>query len=146
MKTMMVMVLGAALLAPTSATAEGAACGLGRLEDVEVVTELVPQATMTTARVKPRKPGVHDWFGYSTPSARLSKRYLVTVRLDDMVYTAESSGDAFWSFNPTTLVINDTIHACVVKNRLRLTRPDGKDYSTKIVRAIREGRSSSPQE
>ena len=66
--------------------------------------------------------------------------------LDDMVYTAESSGDAFWSFNPTTLVINDTIHACVARNRLRLTRPDGKDYSTKIVRAIRETQSSSPQD
>jgi len=146
MKPMMLMVLGAALLAPTSALAERAACGMGRLEDVEVVTELVPQPTMTTARVKPRKPGAHDWVGYTTPGARLSKRYLVTVRLDDTVYTAESSGDAFWNFNPARLVINDEIHACVAKDRLRLTRPDGKDYSTKIVRAIREAQSSSPRE
>jgi hypothetical protein len=35
-------------------------------------------------------------------------------------------------------VINDAIHACVAKDRLRLTRPNGKQYSTKIVRAVRQ--------
>lgn len=90
------------------------------------------------SRVKPKKPGDHELFGYTTPSERLSKRYRVTVRLNDILYTGESSGDAFWNFNPTTLVINDTIHACVTKDRLRVARSDGKDYTTKIVRAIRE--------
>ena len=28
----------------------------------------------------------------------------------------ESSGNAFWNFNPTTLVINDSIHDCVAKD------------------------------
>jgi hypothetical protein len=55
-----------------------------------------------------------------------------------------ASGNAFWNFDPTTLVINDGIHACVVKNRLRLIRPDGKDYSTKIVRTIRESSTAEP--
>ena len=93
MKPMLaMMILGAALLAPTSAMAEGAACGMGGLEDVAVV-----------------------------------------------------AGDAFWNFNPARLVVNDAIHACVAKDRLRLTRPDGKDCSAKIVRAMREGQASSPQ-
>ena len=41
------------------------------------------------------------------PLERQSKKYLVTVRLNDLVYTGESSGNAFWDFNPTRLVIND---------------------------------------
>ena len=44
------------------------------------------------------------------------------------------------------VMINDSIHACVAKNRLRLTRPNGKDYDTKIVRAIRESQSSSTEQ
>jgi hypothetical protein len=135
---MLLMVLGATLTASPSAAAEGATCGIAKLEDVEVVTELVPQATITTARVRPKKPGDHEWFGYTTPSERLSKRYRVTVRLNNVLYTGESSGDGFWNFNPTTLVINDSIHGCVTKDKLRITRPDGKDYTTKIVRTIRE--------
>ena len=138
MKPMSTMVLGAALLSPARAAAETATCGMATLQDVEVVAQLVPLPTITTARDRHGKPGVDDWFWYTTPRERLSKRYLVTVRLDDVVYTGESPGDAFWNFNPTTLVINDSIHACVTKDRLRLTRPDGKDYSTKIVRAVRQ--------
>src|SRR5262249_46041272 len=138
MKPILLMVLGAALLVPPSARAQDATCGMGRLEDVEVVTQFVPQATITTARGKHRRPDAHDWFVYTTPIERLSKRYLVTVRLNDIVYTGESSGDAFWNFNPTRLVINDAIPACVTEDKLRLTRPDGKDYTTKIVRAIRD--------
>lgn len=138
-KVMMMMVLGATLMAPASAAAEVATCGMAMLQDVETLTELVPQATITTARDRHRKRGVHERFEYTTPGARLNTRYLVTVRLDDMVYTGESSGNVFWNFNPATLVINDPIHACITKDRLRLTRPDGKDYSTRIVRAVRAG-------
>ena len=115
-----------------------------RLEDVEVVTRFVPQPTITTARVRHRRLGAHDWVAYTTPAERLSKRYLVTVRLNDVAYTGESSGDGFWNFDPTRLVINDVIHVCVTSDRLRLTRPDGKDYGVKIVRAVRE-ESPSPR-
>lgn len=61
----------------------------------------------------------------------------MTVRLNDLVYTGQSSGNEFWNFDPTRLVINDPIAVCVSRNTLRLRRPDGKDYKTKIVRVVR---------
>ena len=60
-----------------------------------------------------------------------------------MVYTGEASGDGFWTYDPSALVINDAMHACVVKNRLRLTRPDGKDYSIKICAPFATSSSQS---
>ena len=39
-------------------------------------------------------------------------------------------------------MISDPIHACVAKDNLRLTRPDGKDYKTKIVKTIRQAQTS----
>ena len=138
MKPLIFVALTVVLGVSTATAAESSACGMATLQDVEVATTLVPQPTVTTARDRRGKPAVHDWFAYTTPGARLSKRYLVTVRLNDMVYAGEASGDGFWTYDPSALVINDAIHACVVKNRLRLTRPDGKDYSIKIVRATRD--------
>jgi hypothetical protein len=139
MKPLIILAVIAAAALPTRAAAQSSSCGMAVLQDVEVSTTLVPQASVTTTRNRRAKPGaVQDWWAYSTPGARLSKRYLVTVRLNDMVYTGEGSGDGFWTYDPSALVVNDAIHACVVKNRLRLTRPDGKDYSIKIVRAIRD--------
>jgi hypothetical protein len=64
--------------------------------------------------------------------------------LNDVLYPGESSGDGFWNFNPTTLVLNDEVYACVTKDKLRLTRPDGMDYTTSIVRAVRRGQASVP--
>ena len=58
------------------------------------------------------------------------QEYVVTVRLDDMVHTGESSANWPWDFNPTRFVINDSVQACVSKDRLRLRRQDGKDYET----------------
>jgi hypothetical protein len=64
---------------------------------------------------------------------------MVSVELEDMRYTARSSGD-FWNFDPTRLVINDPIGVCVEKNQIILRRPDGKDYKATIVRAVRSPR------
>jgi hypothetical protein len=43
------------------------------------------------------------------------------------------------------MITNDAFHAAVTKDWLCLTRPDGKDYSTKIDRAIRDEGSSALQ-
>jgi hypothetical protein len=43
-------------------------------------------------------------------------------------------------------VINDPIDACVSNGTLRLRRPDGKDYKTKIVRVVRDGVGGPTQE
>jgi hypothetical protein len=75
---------------------------------------------------------------YTTPLERETKSYLVTVRMTDRVYVGRSSGDWFWEFDPTRLVINDPIDACVSKDTLGLRRPDGREYKTKIVRVVRD--------
>ena len=132
------------MLLPSPAAAQSTACGTATLRDVEVVTETVSQPTIITVHEKRKKnPGERETQVYTMPAQRQSKKYLVTIRLNDLLYTGESSGNAFWDFNPTQLVINDSIEACVLKDRLLLRRPDGKDYKTKIVRAVRDSQAPS---
>ena len=126
---------------PSPVAAQSSICGTAMLRDVEVVTARVPQSTITIARSKPKsesRPGERVADVYTTPAERQTKTYLVTVRLNDVVYTGESSGNEFWQFDPTRLVINNPIDACVSDGRLRLRRPDGKEYKTKIVRVVRD--------
>lgn len=133
--------IGLAVLSPSPAAAQSPVCGTAILREVEVVTSRVPQSTITSVRTKPpngKKPGERVVDAYTTPAERQTKTYLVTVRLNDLVYTGQSSGNDFWNFDPTRLVINDPIDACVSKGTLRLRRPDGKDYKTKIVHVVRD--------
>jgi len=130
-----------AAVAASPAVAQTAGCGTGILTDVEVVVARVPQSTITSVHTRPtdgRKPGDRTVDAYTTPSERETKTYLVTVRLNDRVYVGRSSGDWFWEFDPTRLVINDPIETCVSRDTLRLRRPDGTDYKTKIVRVVRD--------
>ena len=120
-----------------------ATCGTATLRDVEVVTGRVPTPSIATVHDTRRRGRGRDGFMVVTPGERRDRRYLVTIELDDMTYTGESAGNAFWEFNPTRLVINDPIEACVAKDTLRLRRPDGKDYKTKIVRALRSAHEAS---
>jgi hypothetical protein len=134
-------VIALAALAASPAAAQTAGCGTAILTDVEVVVARVPQSTITSVHTRPkdgRKPGERSVDAYTTPSERETKSYLVTVRMNDRVYVGRSSGDWFWEFDPTRLVINDPIDACVSRDTLRLRRPDGKDYKTKIVRVVRD--------
>jgi hypothetical protein len=135
----MALGVGLAVFSASPASAQTATCGTAVLQDVEVVTGRVPQPTITSVRKKSDKPGERDVNVFTTPSERQTKSYLVTVRLNDLVYVGESSANGFWSFDPTRLVINDPIHACVSKGTLSLRKPDGKDYKTKIVRIVRNG-------
>ena len=136
-----VVIAAVIALAASPAIAQTAGCGTGILTDVEVVVARVPQSTITSVHTRPkdgRKPGERSVDAYTTPSERETKTYLVTVRINDRVYVGRSSGDWFWEFDPTRLVINDPIDACVSRNTLRLRRPDGKEYKTKIVRVVRD--------
>jgi hypothetical protein len=133
--------IGLAVLSAPPLAAESMMCGTGTLSDVEVVIGRVPQSTITSVQKKPKsgnKPGEQQIDAFTTPAERQTRTYLVTVRLNDLVYTGQSSGNEFWNFDPTRLVINDPIEACVSGRSLRLRRPDGKDYKTKIVRVIRD--------
>jgi hypothetical protein len=123
------------------AAAQSLVCGTAMIRDVEVVTSRVPQSTITSVQKKPengKRPGEREVDVYTTPTERQTTTYLVTVRLNDLIYTGQSSGNWFWDFDPTQLVINDAIGACISKDTLRLRRPDGKDYKTKIVHVVRD--------
>lgn len=135
----MAAAMGLVLAVGSPAMAQSTTCGTAVLRDVEVVTDRVPQATITSVRKKSDKPGERDVNVLTTPSERQTKTYMVTVRLNDLVYTGRSSSNGFWSYDPTRLVINDPIQVCVSKDTLRLRKPDGKDYKTKIVRIVRDG-------
>lgn len=140
-------VIALAALTASPAVAHTAGCATAILTDVEVVVARVPQSTITSVHTRPtdgRTPGERSVDAYTTPSERETKTYLVTVRIDDRVYVGRSSGDWFWEFDPTRLVINDPIDACVSKDTLRLRRPDGKDYRTKIVRVVRDVAHKAP--
>ena len=143
------VVIALATLTASPAVAQTADCETAILTDVEVVVARVPQLTITSVHTRPRdgrKPGERSVDAYTTPSERETKTYLVTVRINDRVYVGRSSGDWFWEFDPTRLVINDPIDACVSKDTLRLRRPDGKDYKTKIVRVVRDAADKAPSE
>lgn len=134
------MIVGALLVAPPAADAQTPyTCGTGTLRDVEAITETVATPTQTHVRTKRNKRGDREVWSETTSGERREKRYVVQLQLDDMLYTAESSGN-FWNFDPTRLVINDSIGVCVDGKRIILRRPDGKDYKAKIVRAVRNGK------
>jgi hypothetical protein len=133
--------MGLGVFSSSPVAAQSLVCGTAMLRDVEVVTSRVPQSTITSVQKKPengKRPGEREVDVYTTPTERQTKTYLVTVRLNDLVYTGQSSGNWFWDFDPTQLVINDPIGACISKGTLRLRRPDGKDYKTKIVHVVRD--------
>lgn len=136
MKRLAMTLLSLLVFASSAAADTGAVCGVATIKDVVVVTETVPQSTITV-HDKDKKPG-DQRSSFTTPTARQSKKYLVTIRLNDIVYTVESPANAPWNFNPTRYVINDSVSVCVIKDRVTMKRPDGKDYKTKIVRAARE--------
>lgn len=137
--------VAAAMAVPAAVAAQTSTCGTARLLDVEAVTELIAQGTTTSVHEKRKKSGEREVRVYTTPAERQNKRYLVTVRLDDLLYTGESSGNMFWDFDPTRLVINDPVDACVYKDRLILKRPDGKEYKTKVVRTVRDAQPASAE-
>jgi hypothetical protein len=134
----MATAMGLVLFSASVAAAQPATCGTAVLRDVEIVTDRVAQSTITTVSKKSDKPGERDVTVVTTPTERQTKGYLVTVRLNDLVYTGQSSSNWPWSYDPTRLVINDPINVCVSKDTLRLRKPDGKDYKTKIVRIVRD--------
>ena len=127
----------AVLLFPPPAGAEVPyKCGTGTLRDVDAVIQTFPAERHTHVVTKTNKRGQREMDVDTSSGERHEKTYTVTVQLEDMSYTAQSSGN-FWNFDPTRLVINDPIGLCVDRNQIVLRRPDGKDYKARIVRAVR---------
>jgi hypothetical protein len=128
----------AVLLGPSPAGAQ--ACGTGTLRDVEAITETFQTPQRTRIVTKKNRRGHEEVWAETSSGERTEKTYTIIVELEDMTYTARSSGN-FWNFDPSRLVINDPIGACVDRNQLILRRPDGKDYKARIVRTVRNDAS-----
>ena len=112
-------------------------CAAGTLVDVQADTEMVQTGTFEHGRAK-NTNGKREYDSYSTTSVQKQTTYTVVVRLEDMVYTAQSQAIFGFGFKPTAFVINDAIEGCRDRNTLALTRPDGKQYKARIVRAARD--------
>ncbi len=131
----LVAAFGAAiLLAPASYAKTASVCQTGKLLDVQEITEFVPTAQIGQAR---QNKNGKDWTMIVMPPTRKQTTYVVIVALDGIIYTARSSGD-FWGYNPSRMIVDSEVEACVDSNKLVITRPDGKQYKPTIVRRERD--------
>ena len=136
--TMIGIVLTGVLGAGSIAAQQSGACGTGKLVGLD--TRIQTIAGMNTAHYDERvkKNGNRTIDGYTYSGEQAQEIYVLTVAIGDIIYTAESLKNLFFGYNPTDMVVNDPIDVCVEKNKLILTRPDGKKYKTRIVRSERD--------
>jgi hypothetical protein len=113
-------------------------CRTGTLVGLD--TRIRTIAGMNTEHYEERakKNGKRTIDGYTYNGEQTQEIYVLTVALGDMIYTAESVKNLFFGYNPTDMVVNDPVDVCVEKNKLVLTRPDGKKYKARIVRSERD--------
>jgi hypothetical protein len=136
--TMVGIVLTCVLGVGSIAAQQSGACGTGKLVGLD--TRLQTIAGMNTAHYEEtvKKNGKKTIDGYTYSGEQTQEIYVLSVSIGDMIYTAENPKNLFFGYNPTDMVVNDPIDVCVEKNKLVLTRPDGKKYKTRIVRSERD--------
>jgi hypothetical protein len=118
-------------------------CGKGKLVNVQESKTLVPTGTTQHVEEKDKKDGKKEYNSYSTSGVDERTTYTVSVALDDMTYTGQSNYLGF-GFRPTAFVVNDPVQACIDGKKLILIRPDGKEYRSNIVQAVRTAQASPP--
>jgi hypothetical protein len=131
------LAIALAPIALTSAQPVGS-CSAGKLLDVQMETILVNAGTAEQSDAKTKRGGHITYSTYLVPLTQQRTIYTVTVRLDDIVYTAQSESVFGLGFKPTSFVINDPIQGCLRGTTLALTCLDGKEYKARIVRAVRD--------
>jgi hypothetical protein len=136
--TMIGIVLTCILGVGSIAAQQSGSCGTGKLVGLD--TRIQTIGGMNTAHYEDRvkNNGKRTIDGYTYSGEQTQEIYVLTVAIGDMIYTAESVKNLVFGYNPTDMVVNDPIDVCVEKNKLVLTRPDGKKYKTRIVRSERD--------
>jgi len=131
------IVLTSVLGVGSIAAQQSGSCGTGKLVGLD--TRIQTTAGMSTGHYeeKVKKNGKKTIDGYTYSGEQTQEIYVLTVKMGDMIYTAENVKNLFFGYNPTNMVVNDPVEICVEKNKLVLTRPDGKKYRTRIVRSER---------
>ena len=136
--TMIGIVLTCVLGVGSIAAQQSAACGTGTLVGLDTRTQTITGMNTGHYEEKVKKNGKKTIDGYTYSGEQTQDIYVLTVALGNMIYTAENVKNLFFGYNPTDMVVNDPIDVCVEKNKLVLTRPDGKKYRTRIVRSERD--------
>ena len=141
--TMIGIVLTSVLGVGSIAAQQSGACGTGTLVGLD--TRIQTTAGMSTGHYeeKMKKNGKKTIDGYTYSGKQTQEVYVLTVAIGDMIYTAENLKNVIFGYNPTDMVVNDPVEVCVEKNKLFLTRPDGKKYKTRIVRSERDPQALS---
>lgn len=136
--TMIGIVLTSILGVGSVAAQQSGSCGTGKLVGLD--TRIQTTAAMSTGHYEERvkKNGKKTLDGYTYSGDQTQEIYVLTIEIGDMIYTAENVKNLFFGYNPTDMVVNDPVEVCVEKNKLFLTRPDGKKYKTRIVRSERD--------
>lgn len=137
------MVLTGVLGAGRSAAQQSGVCRTGTLIGLDTRIQTIGEISTAHYDEREKKNGKRTTDGYTYSGEQTQEIYVLTVAVDDMIYTAESVKNLFFGYNPTDLVVNDPVELCVEKNKLVLTRPDGKKYKTRIVRSERDRRAQS---
>jgi hypothetical protein len=118
-------------------------CRTGKLLDVQQSKSMVPTTSTEHVEKKNKKNGKTEYDTFSTPGMEERTTFTVTVALGDMTYTGESNYIGF-GFKPTVFIVNDPVRACVDGKKLVIIRPDGKDYKSNIVQAVRNSQPAEP--
>lgn len=116
---------------------ESGACRTGKLVGLDTRVQTIPGTSNAHYEEKVKKDGKKTIDGYTYTGDQTQEIYVLTVAIADLVYTAENPRNLFFGYNPTDMVVNDPVEVCLEKNKLVLTRPDGKKYKTRIVRTER---------
>jgi hypothetical protein len=121
----------------TSAAQQSGTCRTGTLVGFDTRTQTIGGLNNGHYEERVKKNGKKTFDGNNYTVEQTQEFYVLTVQVGEMLYTAENVKNMFFGYNPTDMVVNDPIEACVEKNKLVLTRPDGKKYKTRIVRQER---------
>jgi hypothetical protein len=132
------VVLTGVLGVGSSAAQQSGSCGTGKLVGLDTRIQTIPGMNTAHYEERAKKNGERTIDGYTYSGEQTQAIYVLTVAIGDMIYTAENARNLFFGYNPTDMVVNDPVDVCVEKNKLVLTRPDGKKYKTRIVRAERD--------
>lgn len=116
-------------------------CGTGKLVGLDTRTQTIAGMNTGHYEEKVKKNGKRTIDGYTYSGEQTLEIYVLRVAIGDMIYTAENFKNLFFGYNPTDMVVNDPVDVCVERNKLVLTRPDGKKYKTRIVRSERDRRA-----
>jgi hypothetical protein len=121
----------------TSAAQQSGTCRTGTLVGFDTRTQTIGGLNNGHYEEKVKKNGKKSIDGNNYTVEQTQEFYVLTVQVGEMLYTAENAKNMIFGYNPTDMVVNDPIEACVEKNKLVLTRPDGKKYKTRLVRQER---------